>query len=135
MTEYRYGTNSSVVTVPTSTPPITARASTAFCSSPAPPSAIGTMPTIIAAAVISTGRSRVVPADSAASTADIPVSRCSRAKVTSRIEFADATPTAMIAPISDGTLNVVPVTYSSSTMPLPAPGSARITASGSRKLW
>ncbi len=64
----------------------------------------------------------------------MPASRCSRAKVTSRMEFAEATPTAMIAPISDGTLNVVPVANSSRMMPLPAPGSARMTASGSTKL-
>ena len=47
--------------VPTATPPMTARASTAFCSPPGSPIAIGIMPTIIAAAVISTGRSRVRP--------------------------------------------------------------------------
>lgn len=63
-----------------------------------PPIAIGIMPTIIAAAVIRTGRNRVVPADSAASKALIPASRCSLAKVTSRIEFAEATPIAMISP-------------------------------------
>ena len=40
---------------------MTARASAAFCSSPAPPIAIGIMPTIIAAAVINTGRMRVRP--------------------------------------------------------------------------
>ena len=45
---------------------MTARASAAFCSSPAPPIAIGIMPTIIAAAVISTGRMRVCPASIAA---------------------------------------------------------------------
>ena len=92
------------------------------------------MPTIIAAAVIRTGRNRVTPAERAASKALMPASRCSRAKVTSRIEFAEATPIAMMAPISEGTLSVVPVTNSKSRMPAPAPGSARITASGSRKL-
>ena len=45
---------------------MTARASAAFCSSPAAPIAIGTIPTIIAAAVISTGRIRVWPAAIAA---------------------------------------------------------------------
>ena len=60
-------------------------------------------------AVINTGRMRVCPAAIAASKAVMPASCCSRAKVTSRIEFADATPTAMIAPISDGTLKVVSV--------------------------
>jgi len=49
-----------------SRPPITARARAAFCSSPAPPIAIGIIPTIIAAAVISTGRIRVRPAEIAA---------------------------------------------------------------------
>src|SRR5262245_50606843 len=96
-TANRYGTTSSVVGVANSRPPITARASAAFCSSPAPPIAIGIMPTIIAAAVISTGRIRVCPASIAAWNAVLPASCCSRAKVTSRMEFADATPTAMIA--------------------------------------
>src|SRR5579862_8835382 len=72
---------------------------------------------IMAAAVISTGRMRVRPARIAASYAFMPASCCSRAKVTSRIEFAEATPMAMIAPISEGTLNVVPVIYSIVTMP------------------
>ena len=75
---------------------MTARASEAFCSSPAPPIAIGTIPTIIAAAVISTGRIRVWPALSAASKAVCPFSCCSRAKVTSKIEFAEATPTTLL---------------------------------------
>jgi len=56
------------------------------------------MPTIIAAAVISRRRNRVRLAEMAASKALIPASRCSRANVTSRIELAEATPTAMIAP-------------------------------------
>ena len=63
------GTTSSVVGVANSRPPITARARAAFCSSPAAPIAIGIMPTIIAAAVISTGRMRVRPAAIAASRA------------------------------------------------------------------
>ena len=89
--------------------PNAARCSAAICSSPGPPTAIGIMPTIIAAAVISTGRIRVCPAAIAASNALMPASCCSRANVTSKIEFAEATPTAMIAPISDGTFRVVPV--------------------------
>src|SRR5580692_11172303 len=98
------------------------------------PIAIGSIPTTIAAAVISTGRRRVVPADKAAWKALAPAWRCSRANVTSRIEFAEATPIAMIAPISDGTLSVVPVTNSINRIPAPAPGNARMTANGSRKL-
>mgnify|MGYP003694711733 CR=1 FL=1 len=46
-----------------------------------------------------------------------PASCCSRANVTSRMEFAEATPTAMMAPISEGTLSVVPVTNSIVRMP------------------
>ena len=58
-----------VVGVAKRRPPMTARASAAFCSSPGPPIAIGIMPTIIAVAVISTGRIRVCPAEIAASKA------------------------------------------------------------------
>ena len=36
------------------------------------------------------------------------------------MEFAEATPIDMIAPITDGTLNVVPVTNSNSKMPTPS---------------
>ncbi len=67
---YTTGTTNSVVTVAIARPPMTARPSGAFCSPASPrPSAIGTMPMIIASAVMRTGRSRVRPASSAASTA------------------------------------------------------------------
>ena len=56
----------------------------------------------------------------------MPASCCSRAKVTSRIEFAEATPTAMMAPISEGTLSVVPVMNSMVTMPQKVAGRARM---------
>ena len=46
------------------------------------------------------------------------------------MEFADATPTAMIAPISDGTLSVVPVMNSIVRMPHNVAGSARMTTNG-----
>ena len=73
---YTTGTNSSVATVATTKPPITARPSGAFCSPPSPsPSDIGTMPTTIANAVITTGRNRVWPASSAAVTASLPCCR------------------------------------------------------------
>ena len=48
-----------------------------------------------------------------------------------RMLFAVATPTVMIAPIRDGTLNVVPVATSSQTMPQKAPGKAMMMISGS----
>ena len=82
----------SVVGVAKRSPPMTARASAAFCSPPGSPIAIGIIPTIIAAAVISTGLILVCPAAIAASNALTPASCCSRAKVTSKIEFAEATP-------------------------------------------
>src|SRR4029077_4376990 len=64
---YITGTKNSVVTVAKPRPPITARPSGAFCSPPSPkPVAIGSMPMIIASAVIITGRNRVIPAASAA---------------------------------------------------------------------
>ena len=52
-----------------------------------------------------------------------------------RDAFAVATPMLMIAPISDGTLNVVVVIKSIQTMPAKAPGSAVIMMSGSVQLW
>ena len=58
--QYMVGTKISVAKVANSSPPITALPSGAFCSPPSPmPSAIGTMPTIMAPAVMRTGRSRV----------------------------------------------------------------------------
>lgn len=57
---YIVGTKMSVAKVANSKPPITARPNGAFCSPPSPiPNAIGTMPKIIALAVIKTGRKRV----------------------------------------------------------------------------
>jgi hypothetical protein len=51
------------------------------------------------------------------------------------MEFADATPTAMIAPIREGTLSVVPVMNNIVTMPHKVAGNARITTKGSPKFW
>ena len=70
---------------------MTARPSGAFCSPPSPrPIAIGTMPMIMARAVINTGRKRVYPAASAAVNASLPSSICSLAKLTTRMLFAVA---------------------------------------------
>ena len=55
----------------------------------------------------------------------------SLAKLTSRIEFETAMPTAMIAPISDSTLMVVWVTTSIQRMPTSAPGTATMMMKGS----
>ena len=70
------GTKKSVATVATKRPPITARPSGAFCSPPSPSAnAIGSMPMIMASAVISTGRKRVKPASSAAAAASRPCAK------------------------------------------------------------
>src|SRR5262249_57098357 len=66
-TLYISGTKKRVVGVASSRPPMTARPSGAFCSPPSPrPSAIGSMPMIIASAVMTTGRKGVGPAARAA---------------------------------------------------------------------
>ena len=67
------GTKNSVANVAKSKPPMTARPSGAFCSPPSPrPMAIGTMPMIMASAVMTTGRMRTKPASRAASRAFLP---------------------------------------------------------------
>ncbi len=67
------GTKISVASVANRRPPITALPSGAFCSPPSPiPNAIGTMPKIMALAVMSTGRNRVYPADIAARAGSSP---------------------------------------------------------------
>ena len=115
---------------------MTARPSGAFCSPPSPrPSDIGSMPTIIARAVISTGRSRVDPAARAALRASCPSRRWSLAKVTIRMLLAVATPMHMIAPIRAGTLRVVRVRNSIQRMPASAPGSAVRMMNGSSHDW
>src|SRR5262249_8136238 len=68
-TEYMAATVKSVISVAAIRPPITARPSGAFCSEPDPnASAIGSIPRIIASAVMMMGRKRIAPASIAAST-------------------------------------------------------------------
>ena len=83
---------------------------------------MGTIPRIIAVAVISTGRTRAWPAASIASCAESSVSRSSLANVTIRMLLAVATPMHMMEPIKEGTLSVVPVRNSIHRMPAIAPG-------------
>src|SRR5882757_5359336 len=134
---YIRGTKNNVANVAIARPPMTARASGAFCSPPSPnPRAMGSMPTIIAKAVMMMGRRRVEPAETAASTAVRPRCLCSPlAKVTSRMEFAVATPIDMMAPMRLGTLKVVCVRNSAQTMPQNAPGRAQMMMNGSSQLW
>ncbi len=130
------GTKNSVATVAKIRPPITARPSGAFCSAPSPiPSAIGTMPMIIASAVMSTGRNRVKPAVKAACSASSPASIRRRAKLTTSTLLAVATPMHVIAPISAGTLTGVWLRNSIQTMPARAAGSAVMMMNGSRQDW
>ena len=96
------------------------------------------MPRTIASAVISTGRSRVaagVQRRLAAPRALGSSARASLAKLTSRMRFETAMPTAMIAPMNDSTLSVVPVIASIQTMPTNAPGTATMMMSGSSTDW
>ena len=94
------------------------------------------MPRIIASAVISTGRSRTRPASTAALNGSSPRSiRRSFAKLTRRIAFETAMPTAMIVPISETTLIVVPVSASIHRIPTSAPGTATMMMNGSSQDW
>ncbi len=68
---------------------------------------MGSMPMIMASAVIKTGRMRPTPASNAAETGSSPRCKFSRANVTTSTEFAVATPMLMMAPIKAGTLKVV----------------------------
>ena len=80
-------------------------------------------------------RTRGCAAIAASTALQFVASRCSRAKVTSRIEFAEATPTAMIAPKSEGIDMVVCVMKRLITMPEKASGRAQSTTKGSPQLW
>ncbi len=93
------------------------------------------MPMIIASAVISAGRSRVVPASIAAVIASAPAARRSRAKLITRMLLAVATPRHMIAPVSAGTDSVVLLANSIQTIPASAVGSARTITNGSSQDW
>ena len=70
-----------------------------------------------------------------ASRAVAPKARSSLANVTMRMLLAVATPTHIMAPISDGTLRVVPVTKSIHKMPAMAPGRAVRMMNGSSQDW
>ncbi len=96
---------------------------------------MGTMPMIMARAVIRTGRNRVKPASTAAVTASPCSPSRSLAKATTRMLLAVATPMLMMAPIRAGTLSVVPVRNRKTTMPARAAGSAVRMMKGSSQDW
>ena len=81
---------------------MTARPSGADCDPPSPnPVAMGSMPKIIAAAVIRIARSRLEAPSRAASITGLFSWRKRSANVISKIEFATAMPIAIIAPMKD----------------------------------
>ena len=130
------GTKKRVATVANSSPPITARPSGAFCSPPSPnPIAMGTIPIIIASAVIITGLNLVEPASSAARNALLVSAKRSFAKLMIRTLFAVATPMLMMVPISAGTLSVVCVRYSIQQIPASAAGNAVMMMNASLQDW
>ena len=89
-------------------PPITARPSGACIWLPrSSASAIGTMPTVIAQAVIRIGRSRSPAPTMAASVEDAPPFQCSSMNVTSITEFDTETPRHMIEPMNDSMFSEV----------------------------
>jgi hypothetical protein len=90
------------------------------------------MPAIMARLVIKTGRNRLRAPSTAASPAPAPVNRLRSAKVTSRMALATATPTAMMLPIADWILSVLPVSQSITTIPASTAGRVDNTARESR---
>lgn len=129
-TEYMAGKNVSVANVDKSKPPITARARGAVWLPPSlTPSAIGSMPQIIALAVMRIARKRLVaPSWAASRDARCPSNRLRSANDSNRIEFAIAIPIAMIAPMNDWTFSVVRVISSMSSTPHNTAGVVKITA-------
>lgn len=117
-------------------PPITARPSGADCSPPSPmPIARGSMPAIIARLVIRIGRSRSAAACRAAPSAGRPPRRSRSANDTRRIALAVDTPRAMIAPMKDWRLSVVPVIRSATATPTITTGAPDTAISASRGDW
>ena len=70
-------------------------------------SAIGTMPTVMAQAVIKIGRSRSLAPRIADWVDEVPFFQCSSMKVTSMTEFDTETPRHMIEPMNDSMLSEV----------------------------
>ncbi len=113
----------SVTKVDMTSPPMTARPSGASISLPcSSASAIGTMPIVMAQAVIRIGRSRSWAPARAASTATLRSRHSMSMKVTSITEFDTDTPMHMIEPMNDSMLSVVPVASSMITTPQSTPG-------------
>ena len=118
------GTKNSVATVANSSPPITARPSGAFCSPPSPEAERHRHHADDHGERRHQHRpeSREAGIERGARRRRRPASSRSRAKLTTRMLLAVATPMHMIAPVSAGTDSVVPVMNSIQTMPASAAG-------------
>ena len=115
-------------------PPMTARPSGACIWLPfSSASAIGTMPTVIAQAVIRIGRSRSLAPRIDALTAGTPFFQCSSMNVTSMTEFDTDTPRDMIEPMNDSMFSDVLVKYRITAMPASTPGTAPTEIKASRE--
>src|SRR5271168_1997638 len=102
------GTTSNVANVDITSPPITARPSGACIWLPrSSASAIGTMPTVMAQAVIKIGRRRSLAPWMAALVDVEPAFQCSSMNVTSITELDTETPRHMIEPMNDSMLSEV----------------------------
>src|SRR5207302_10491483 len=97
--------------------------------------AMGTIPMIIAVAVMMTGRNRVAPASRAERKASFVSAKRSLAKVITSTLFAVATPILIMAPISAGTLSGVCVRKRIQQMPAIAPGKAVMMMKASLHDW
>src|SRR6185312_1548081 len=133
------GRISSVAAVEAIRPPITARPRGAVASLPvSSANAMGIMPATMAAVVMRMGRSRclapAIPAAPAASGCPALLRQLS-AMVTSRMPLATAIPIAMIAPMNDSRLSVVPVSASAASTPASTAGSDDRTTSASLQDW
>ena len=129
------GTKNNVATVANrSLDDRTAQRSILLPPSPTPKD-IGSIPMIIASAVISTGRNLVYPASSADSQGVFPACSRSFEKLTTRMLLAVATPMHMMAPVRAGTLIVVLVMNRNHTIPANAAGSAIRMMNGSSQDW
>ena len=123
---YTEGKAVRVATVARIRPPITARPRGAAAWPPSPkPIAMGSMPAIIAPAVIRMARTRPCAPCKVASCTVLPSRRLASAKVTSRIALATEMPMAMMAPMKDWMFRVVCVTSSISSTPQTTAGHRR----------
>jgi hypothetical protein len=98
------------------------------------PSAVGSMPAIMARVVMTIGRARSWQASRMASRWLMPARSCSMAYSTSRIEFLAARPISIRKPISDGIDSDWPVTSRAKNAPPIARGRADRMVIGLKKL-